>query len=173
MGDLGVLAEYRPTETYGLLPGHTAEVRLKGDVLGVFGQVHPDTAAAFDIDEPLFLLELSIEDLVRAVPERPAYAPPSRFPEVRQDLALLVDLGMPAGRVLELVRAHRSGGVRLQAEVFDEYRGTGLPDGKKSLALRLRYQASDRTLSDDDVAKIQGGLMRRLEKELGASLRGG
>jgi phenylalanyl-tRNA synthetase beta chain len=135
--------------------------------------VHPETARAFDIDEPVFLAELWLEDMVRHLPERPEYAAPSKFPEVRQDLALVVDAATPAGRVLELVRSHRSGGVRIRADVFDEYRGAGVPEGKKSLALRLRFQAGDRTLTDSDVAKIQQGLLVRLGKELGASLRGG
>ncbi|MCC7088600.1 MAG: hypothetical protein IT295_05560, partial [Dehalococcoidia bacterium] len=66
-----------------------------------------------------------------------------------------------------------SGGVRIRADVFDEYRGPGVPEGKKSLALRLRFQAEDRTLTDNDVAKIQQGLVVRLGKEIGAVLRGG
>ncbi len=170
---LGVRVTFAPRREFGLLEGHTAEVRAGKDVLGILGQVHPGTASAFDIDEPVFLVELWLEDVVRHLPERPEYAAPSKFPEVRQDLALVVDDGTPAGRVLELVRSHRSGGVRIRADVFDEYRGAGIPEGKKSLALRLRFQADDRTLTDSDVAKIQQGLLVRLGKEMGASLRGG
>jgi len=114
-----------------------------------------------------------VEELARVLPERPAYTPPSRFPEVRQDVALLVDVGVPAGRVLEIVRSHRSGGVGLSGEVFDDYRGEGVPAGKKSLAIGLRYQSADRTLTDEDVARVQTGLLKRLEKEIGAALRGG
>jgi phenylalanyl-tRNA synthetase beta chain len=139
--------------------------------IGVLGQVHPNTAHSFDIDEPVFVVELWLEDLVGALPERPAYVPPSRFPEVRHDLALLVDDALPASRLLEIVRSHRSGGVRVSATLFDEYRGTGVPAGKKSLALGLRYQADDRTLADADVGRVETGLLRRLEKELGATLR--
>jgi phenylalanyl-tRNA synthetase beta chain len=140
--------------------------------VGIVGQVHPETAAAFDIDEPVFLLELWVEDVVRLLPERPEYHAPSKFPEVRQDIALIVDLPTPAGRVLEVVRAHRSAGVRIRADVFDEYRGAGVPEGKKSLALHLRFQADDRTLTDADAAKVQQGLLVRLGKEMGATLRG-
>jgi phenylalanyl-tRNA synthetase beta chain len=170
---LGVEATFRAAAHHGLLEGHTADIRAGGDHVGVIAQVHPDVAAGFDIEEPVFLIELWLEDLVRAIPERPAYTPPSRFPEVRQDIAIVVDEGLSAGRLLELVRSHRSGGVRLLADVFDEYRGPGVAAGRKSLALSLRYQSQDRTLTDDDVAKIQSGLLRRLEKELGAVLRGG
>lgn len=169
---LGLRVQYAPRKEFGLLEGHTAEVRAGTDVLGIIGQVHPGTASAFDIDEPVFLVELWLEDMVRHLPERPEYTAPSKFPEVRQDLALVVDDAIPAGRVLDLVRSHRSGGVTIRADVFDEYRGAGVPEGKKSLALRLRFQAADRTLTDNDVAKIQQGLLVRLGKELGASLRG-
>ena len=170
---LGVAESYAPVVQFGLLEGHTAEVRASREVVGVVAQVHPATAASFEIDEPVFLVELSIEEIVHVLPERPEYLTPSRFPEVRQDVALLVDATTPASRVLEIVRSHRSAGVRLAADVFDEYRGEGVPTGKKSLALRLRYQAADRTLTDADVAKIQGGLLKRLEKDAGATLRGG
>ena len=170
---LGVPASYRQETVFGLLPGHTASVYAGKEQIGLVAQVHPETASQFDISEPVFLVELWLEDLVRALPERPDYAPPSRFPEVRQDLALLVDANLPAGKLIDIVRSHRSGAVRIRGEVFDEYKGKGVPQGKKSLALAVRYQAEDRTLTDEDVARIQGGLLKRLEKELGASLRTG
>jgi phenylalanyl-tRNA synthetase beta chain len=170
---LGVRAGFAPRSEFGFLDGHTAEVRVGKEVVGLLGQVHPSNAALFDIDGPVFLVELWVEDLVRHLPERPEYVTVSRFPDVRQDIALLVDAAVPAGRVIEIARSHRSGAVRLAAEVFDEYRGKGVPDGKKSLALRLRFQAADRTLTDEDVAKVRQGLVVRLGKELGAELRGG
>lgn len=172
LGSLGIAANYAPREEHAFLRGHTAEVRVGKEPIGVLGQVHPDTAAAFDIDEPVFLLEIWLEDVVRHLPERPAYSAPSKFPEVRQDVSLLVDAATPAGRLLEIARNHRSGSVRVRADIFDDYRGKGVPEGQKALAVRLRYQADDRTLTDADVAKIQQGLMTRLNKELGASLRG-
>ncbi len=170
---LGVRVTLAPLHEFGFLPGHTAEIRAGKERVGVLGQVHPDNASLFDIDEPVFLLELWVEDLVNHLPERPEFTSPSKFPEVRQDIALVVDAALPAGRVLDIARSHRSGATRISADIFDEYRGKGVPDGKKSLALRLRFQASDRTLTDADVAKVQNGLVVRLSKELGAELRGG
>ncbi len=170
---IGIDANFAPLEEFGFLTGHAAEIRIGKERVGVLGQVHPDNAATFDIDEPVFLLELWVEDIVHHLPERPEYTSPSKFPEVRQDIALLVDASVPAGRVLDIARSHRSGTTRISAELFDEYRGKGVPEGKKSLALRLRFQAADRTLTDSDVAKVQNGLVVRLSKELGAELRGG
>jgi phenylalanyl-tRNA synthetase beta chain len=172
LGQLGLEASYRPATPFAFLAGHTAELWVGREPVGILGQVHPDTAAKFDVGEPVFLIELWLEDLVRVLPDRPAYVPPSRFPEVRQDLALLVDADLPAGRVLEIVRSHRSGTVRVSGEIFDDYRGPGVPESKKSLALAMRYQADDRTLTDVDVERIQSGLVKRLQKEVGAALRG-
>jgi phenylalanyl-tRNA synthetase beta chain len=169
---LGIEPDLSPATMHGLLKGHSAEVRAGNEVIGVIAQIHPETAKAFDIDEDLFLIELWIENIVRVMPGRPAYMAPSRFPEVRQDIAVLVDVETSAGRLMEIVRSHRSNNVRLDAELFDDYRGKGLPEGKKSLAVSLRYQSAERTLTDADVARVQQGLLKRLEKELGAVLRG-
>ena len=170
---LGIPVNFAAVSEFGLLPGHTAEIRVGKDPVGILGQVHPDNAALFDLTEPVFLVEFWVESLARHLPERPAYTAPSRFPEVRQDLALVLDSETPAGRVLELVRSHRSGQVRIGADIFDEYRGPGVPTGKKSLAIAMRFQSSERTLTDADVARVQSGLVTRLAKEFGATVRGG
>jgi phenylalanyl-tRNA synthetase beta chain len=91
---------------------------------------------------------------------------------VRQDIAVVVDEALPASRLLEVVNSHRSKSISLRGEIFDEFRGPGVPEGKKSLAIRLRYQSVERTLTDAEVAAMQQGLVTRLSKELGATLRG-
>jgi len=97
--------------------------------------------------------------------------PISRFPAVTQDLALIVDEVVPAARVYELIR--QTGGELLrQAVLFDVYRGEQIPAGKVSLAYALTYQATDRTLTDEEVARVQQRIVRRLEEKVGASLRG-
>ena len=168
---IGVTATYRPGKHFGLLEGHTAEVVCGKDVVGLLGQVHPGTAASFDIDEPVFLVELWVEDLARHVREGRDYTPVERFPSVHVDLALLVDVETPAGDILNVIRSHRAKNVRVEAELFDEYRGKGIPGGQKSLAVAVRYCPSDRTLTEDDVSRIQDGLLKRLEKDCGARLR--
>jgi len=171
LDDLGVEGSFEPAEEHALLTGHTATVAVGGEAVGVVAQVHPEVAASFDIEEPVFLCELWFEPLTRAIPERPDYEPPSRYPEARRDLALLVPAATPAAALLDVIRTHRARGVRISADVFDEYRGEGVPDGQKSLALALRFRAPDRTLGERDVARIEQGLLRRLEQDLGATLR--
>jgi phenylalanyl-tRNA synthetase beta chain len=167
----GIAIDVRPAAHYGLLEGHTAEVLCGKDVVGLLAQVHPETAASFDIDDPVFVFELRIEDLARHVHEGRDYQPVERFPVVRVDLSLLVSIDTPAGDVLRLVRSHRAKNVRVEADLFDDYRGAGVPEGQKALAVSIRYCPSDRTLADDDVSRIQDGLLKRLDRELGARLR--
>ena len=171
LDDLGVEGAFTAEEHFAMLPGHSATVSVGDEAVGVVAQVHPDVSAAFDIEEPLFLIELWFEPLTRAIPERPDYAPPSRYPEARRDLALLVPADTPASSLLDVIRTHRARGVRITADVFDEYRGEGVPAGQKSLALAVRFRADDRTLSEKDVVRIEQGLLRRLEQDLGATLR--
>ena len=171
LDDLGVAGAFAPESEYALLQGHTAAVSVGDETVGVVAQVHPDVAASFDIEEPVFLFELWFEPLTRAIPERPDYVPPSRYPEARRDLALLVPAGTPASAILDVMRTHRARGVRISADVFDEYRGEGVPAGQKSLAVAVRFRADDRTLGEKDVVRIEQGLLRRLEQDLGATLR--
>ena len=88
-----------------------------------------------------------------------------------EDLALTVDENLPAADIEALIR--QAGGKMLSSlRLFDVYRGEQVGAGKKSLAYNLAYQAPDRTLTDDEAVKIRQKIVRRLEQELGAKLRG-
>jgi phenylalanyl-tRNA synthetase beta chain len=130
--------------------------------------VHPSVAGAFDIDSEVYLFELVVDELLPAVPDIRPYEPASRFPPVTEDLALLVDPDTPAERIRALVQDHEL--VR-SARVFDVYEGDRIPAGKKSLALSVTYQAPDRTLTDDEVAKARRSILDRLRREAGAEIR--
>jgi phenylalanyl-tRNA synthetase beta chain len=93
------------------------------------------------------------------------------FPALREDLAVVLADDVPAAAVLDVVR--RAGGKLLaSAEVFDVYRGEQVGEGRQSLALRLAFRATDRTLTDDDVAPARAKIVARLREELGGELRG-
>jgi phenylalanyl-tRNA synthetase beta chain len=94
----------------------------------------------------------------------------SRFPAVEQDVALVVDEDLPA-QVVEEAIVKAGGELLRRVELFDLYRGEQIPPGKKSLAYALAYQVEDRTLTDDEVARVQDRIVRRLAEELGAELR--
>ncbi|MEZ4503748.1 MAG: phenylalanine--tRNA ligase subunit beta [Dehalococcoidia bacterium] len=178
LGALGVDVEYVAGEEFGLLPGRVAHLVVsagasagasEGGRVGVIGEVHPGTLAQFEIEQPVVLFELDVPALLPHVPARRGIASVSRFPAVEQDLAVVVDASVPASA---LVRAIESSALVSEAQVFDVYRGEQVGAGKKSVAVSIRYQASDRTLTTEDANREQARILRRLEHELGAEARG-
>jgi phenylalanyl-tRNA synthetase beta chain len=166
----GVDAEYFPTEQFGFVPGRTAEVRVEGVRVGVIGQVHPDVAAAFEIDQEAFLFEVVLDHLLPFAGKQRKAAAVSRFPAVDQDLALIVATDVVAA-VLQM--AIEAAPLVRAARIFDVYTGDQVPAGRKSLAYAVTYGADDHTLTDEEVAKTQRKLLERLRREFGAELRGG
>jgi phenylalanyl-tRNA synthetase beta chain len=164
-------AEYRPAQVAWLHPGRSAELWVEKRSLGCIGQLHPGLNDTYGLGRRSVLVaDLDLEGLLALVPARHAYRAIPEYPPVRQDIAVVVDESLPAVKVAEQIQA---GGGELLRDVrlFDVYRGSNLPQGKKSLAYALTYQASDRTLTDKEVAKVHAKIVGRLEKMLGAKLR--
>jgi phenylalanyl-tRNA synthetase beta chain len=110
-------------------------------------------------------------DLLRGIEPSYHIAPVAEFPAVLEDIAIILDESIPAARVELLIR--EAGGLALvNVRLFDLYRGEQIGAGKKSLAYGLTYQAADKTLTDGEAAAIRNRVVKRLEQELGASLRG-
>ncbi len=153
-------------------PGRAAEVFRGKQRLGVVGEVHPLVREAFDLpSQRVVVAELDLVPLAEAAMHPTELKPISQFPAVKEDLAVVVDADIPAARVAEEIR---KGGGRLLQDVrlFDVYTGKPIPPGKVSLAFSLTYQDFSKTLSDKDVAKARRKIIDRLQKRLGAELRG-
>jgi phenylalanyl-tRNA synthetase beta chain len=116
------------------------------------------------------LLELDLEALLAEAPSMYYYHPVSRFPAATRDLALIVDEGLPAGQVRDAI-VEAGGNLLQRVELFDVYRGEQVPPGKKSLACTIAFQAMDRTLTDEEVNRLQSKMQRKLEDMFGAQLR--
>jgi phenylalanyl-tRNA synthetase beta chain len=168
---LGSQSELEPGAEPFLHPGRAAQINVGGNSAGWIGELHPLVAAEWDIDQTVAAFELDLEAV--AEPPTPAYRDVTSFPEVREDLAVVVPDGVAAARVLDTVR--RSGAPLLQsAEVFDVYRNPELlGEGNVSLALRLSYRAADRTLRDEEVAERREAIASALAEELGGRVRAG
>jgi phenylalanyl-tRNA synthetase beta chain len=166
---LGAVAEYLPVLEFGLAPGRTAEVRVGDTRVGVVGQVHPDVAASFAVEQDAFLFDIVLDDLLPLVSAQRKASTVSRFPAVEQDLALIVDVETLAGALQCVIEAAPL--VR-EARVFDVYAGDQVPPGKKSVAFAVTYQSDDHTLTDEEVAKAQRKLLERLRREFSAEVRG-
>ena len=169
--ELGLRAEYRPVESLFLHPGRAAEVTLSGALVGLVGELHPMTSAAFDLlPKAVAYAEIDLERILPLLPEKPhMYRPIPRFPGAVRDIALVLDAAIPSSRVRDAIAVTP---LVQRVDLFDVYQGDKMPAGKKSLAYHIVYQAPDRTLTSDEVQKGQDRLLERLRRELGAELRG-
>ena len=170
---LGVTATFEadPGEPF-LHPGASAAIAIGGQRVGVIGELHPETAARFEIDAPcaLFVLDL---DAISALPVAPVrYREVSRQPSVRRDLAVLLPQKEAAQAVLDAIRG-TAGPQLIRAEIFDRYEGSGVPEGRVSVAFRLVFQRPDRTLLDTEVARATDRVVRMLADRFGGELRQG
>src|SRR5581483_3871825 len=150
-----------------LHPGRSAELTLGGKPVGVFGELHPKVAANFGLGErAVQVAELDLEPILAAVPDRFPYRPFSTFPPAKRHVAVVVPADTTAEKVLAEIRA-AGGELLVAAELFDLYTGEGIPQGTKSLAFALTYQAPDRTLGEKEIARAHekiGGRLRHVRK---------
>jgi phenylalanyl-tRNA synthetase beta chain len=173
---LGSLApRWERAEHPALHPGRSARLVLDGRAVGWLGTLHPAVQQALELPQAPVLFEVEMDALVcRPVP---SFEPVSKFPPVVRDLALVVDQSIPAQRLLDEVAAARaenaSGGLLRNVILFDEYRGKGLENKEKSLAIRLWMQDTQRTLNDAEVNDLIAAIVDRVGRSLGARLRSG
>ena len=154
-------------------PGRCAVVSYGDQELGALGELHPLVREAFGLpDQPVLVLEWDLELLLDAAAASAKYIGTlSPYAPVHEDLALVVDEKTPAVTVRRSLL--EAGSPLVQAvTLFDVYRGEQVGEGKKSLAFALSYQAPDRSLSERDVSKLRARLIKAVEQELGAKLRG-
>jgi len=164
-------ANYEPTEHPTFQPGRTARVLVRTVQVGVLGEIHPAVREAFELpDRRVAAAEFDLEALLAQVPAAWTVEPVSTYPAVLQDLAVVVGDQVRAAAVQGLI-AEAGGFLLKQVRLFDVYYGEPVQAGKKSLAFGLTFQAPDKTLSDETVAKHVKRIVGRLSKELGAELR--
>ena len=173
--NLGVSVEYRPaSHEERLHPGRTAALWMQGKRLGVFGQIHPQLAQKRDLANEVYLFELDFSILLTAL-DRDAITTPkfktySTYPGSARDLAFFAPLDLSVATIEKAMS--KAGGKLLQrVEVFDEYKGKNVPEGQRSLAFNLVYQAGDRTLTDKDVDPVHQKVRDTLVKKFDVTLR--
>ena len=168
---LGMESNWEPGEHPVYQPGRCAVVRSGAKELGFVGEIHPVIRERLGLDfAQVAGFELRLSALLAALPESERnFASLPRFPAATRDLALTVPADVSAGRVTELIMRNR---MVQRAELFDIYSGENLAPGTKSLAFHVHFQAADRTLTNEEVTRSLEGLLRNLEREAGATLRG-
>lgn len=155
----------------GFHPGICADVLVGGEVLGTVGALHPAAAAAFDLaGRKVFVAELDADALVAKVPERFLAPTPPRHPGVRLDISVIVDDSVSAGALEQTLREAASGLLR-DVAVFDVYRGTPIPAGRKAVGFRFELGAAERTLAMSEAEAARETIVAALARVYGAELR--
>ncbi|MGH3086168.1 MAG: phenylalanine--tRNA ligase subunit beta, partial [Rubrobacteraceae bacterium] len=161
-------ATFEPGGEPFLHPGRSAVIKVGGEKVGWVGEIHPEVAEKFDIEEwPLAALELDLS-ACRPDPE-PRFEPFVNVPAVSRDLAVVVESDVPVGEMLTEIRAS-GGDFLVESRVFDVYEGSQVPEGKKSVAFGFVFQG-DETLTDEVVNGELRNISAKLEEEFGARVR--
>ena len=151
-------------------PGRCASVSIDGHLLGYIGQVHPLVAKNYDMDCEVYCAELNFTKMFQLALPEPTYVPLPKYPGITRDLSLVCDEAITVAQVEEVITAS-AGKLLRSVKLFDIYRGTGLPEGKKSMAFSLELRADDRTLTDSDSEQAISKVLSSLSEKIGAVLR--
>ena len=163
--------EFAPASVKHLREGQAGRVLLNGEEVGTLGRLSEELAAVYKFRQPVYVAEVHLGALL-ASGERPArYTPLPRFPSVVRDVSLVAERRVTYGEMRRAILAlgiEECRGVSL----VDVYEGASLPEGKRSLTLRVEYRADDRTLRDEEVDAMHARVVAALEQGFGAQLRG-
>jgi len=150
-------------------PGYTAQIFSDKELLGLVGELHPQTLRNFDLKQAAYLFELNIDSLIKLLPETRQSKPIPKFPAVPRDITIIVNKNTESGAVLECIQ-----NIRVQLvesmHLFDVFTGDPIPPGKKSISIRVTYRSNKKTLEDEDVGNIHKAITDRLIEEFDAGL---
>ncbi len=152
-----------------LHPGQTADIYRLGEKVGVIGALHPAVLKAFDLTYPVFVFEILLDSL--EIAQLPRYQEVSKFPEIRRDIAILVDRAVPAKAISDTI-TEVAGDLLQNVNIFDVYQGKGVAPDRKSVALALTLQHVSRTLIEEEVANLMDRVCVALKERFAAELRG-
>lgn len=160
--------QFQAGERLALHPGRCANILKNGQNIGSIGELHPNIQRELQINGSIYLFELDLFEMIKGV--LPGFTELSKFPEVKRDIAIIVDESINAEQAIKCVQA--SGGACLQnVSVFDVYQGKGIDPGKKSLALTMTFQHVSRTLNESEINEQLGQVVTVLKHQLNAILR--
>lgn len=153
-----------------LHPGRSGLISLGGNPIGQVGQLHPRIAAEYKFKQAVFVAELDLAAMLESDRLEVRYQPLPKYPTVVRDLALLIETAVPMAAIDRAIRDLKIPGL-MDFRLFDLYAGKELPAGKHSIALSLRYRATDRTLTDEEINAMHESIVKKLTQEFSAEIR--
>ena len=168
LGQAGGDFSFSAGEHPALHPGQTAVISKGRDQIGLIGALHPSLIQEFGLNGTVYLFELKLSAILDG--KLPQYQELSKFPEMRRDIAVIVDESTTSQEITTEIR--QVGGDSLKSvNIFDVYQGNSIDAGKKSLALSLTFQHPSRTLKDSEVSEVVEQVVLSLKQKFKAILR--
>jgi len=151
-------------------PGKACTIYTENKCIGSFGEIHPTVQENYGVEKNLYYFELNFEKILALCSDVKSVSPPPRFPDTFRDIAMLVEDAVETGAVLDCIRKNKIKYIE-NVELFDLYKGKGIPEGSKSIAVRIRYRSPERTLTDDEVNRLQEQVVKSLQKKINVTIR--
>ncbi|MEB3011472.1 phenylalanine--tRNA ligase subunit beta [Parvimonas sp. D2] len=151
-------------------PGVSADILVNEEKIGEIGQISYDVCKNFSIKKNIFVCEIDIEKIRDKVSLIKIYEPLIKYPDVKRDLAIIVDKDVDSGSIEKIFRDNSSN-ILKDVELFDIYTGNQIENSKKSMAYKLTFQSQDKTLVDEDINCVIDRMLSDLKEKLGAYLR--
>lgn len=167
---VGVELEVRQASPKGLHSGRSAELLVGGVPIGIVGELNPSVSKSNDLPRTVGVFEIDMDKLFSLAPESIQAKPLGTLPAATQDLSLVVDQGTPASEVLAAVR-EGAGELLEMITLTDDYRGSNVPEGKKSLTFALRFRAMDRTLTQAEATEARDSGVAMAKSKFNAEIR--
>lgn len=159
-----------PSKHDSLHPGKTAALWINNSEIGYFGEVHPFVLNNYDISIKTYIAELNFDEIISKVNLNRVFVPLPKYPSIERDIALVITNEVSAGQIEEVIK-NKGGRLIEKIELFDVYKGSQIEEGYKSLAFRIVYRSNEKTLTEDDIAKVHNRIINSLTNQVGAMLR--
>ena len=151
-------------------PGRCAKVVYNNIYIGTFGELHPDVIENYDLGQRVYVAEINIDTVFENLTLTKSYNPLPKYPSTSRDIALIVKDEIFVKQIEDIIKANGEDLVE-SYKLFDVYKGAQIEEGHKSIAYSITYRSKDKTLTDEDVAKVHDKILSELSEKLNANLR--
>jgi len=167
---LGAVCELKENSLPGYHPSRSAAIYKKEKMIGVFGELHPDAARKLEIDKPVYVITINLDEVLNIKKLPPKFKEIPSYPAIKRDIAMIVPYGVSNNAIVGEIKV--SGGELVEEIIlFDKYEGGQIDKGYYSLAYSVTYRNPNRTLTDEEVNAKHEGISLNLAKKLGVKIR--
>ncbi len=158
------------TENLTFHPGRCAKLVYNNICVGTFGELHPDVLENYNLNQRVYIAEINVDLVFENLDNSKVYNPLPKYPATTRDIALLVKDEVFVKQIEDIIKANGED-ILESYQLFDVYKGAQIEEGHKSIAYSITYRSKDKTLTDEEVAKVHDKIVSELSEKLNANLR--